>query len=221
MFSPYKREYIFKPQYIKKESRIIKAGLRTDSKIKNIIIEEILIPINNVIKLGRLSDALNDLKDSKNSAHDNHLYAAMQELTKTYISDDSGISYGYEYIDIEDSNSEVLDINVPYALDIVFEHSDRKDPLTVAVNEYNKINKPSDDEIIHAVANLVDIIDRRNESSTQDKLYALHKDTRPTTLLIEQLSHTSQNIDAEIKALSKDKASHLKTNDEILSRIQV
>ena len=220
MFRPYKRKYIFKPQYIKRESRIIKAGLRTDSKIKNFIIEKVLIPINAMIKLGRLSDALNDLKASKDNPYHHHLHSAMQVLTKTYVSDDNGISYGYEYINIDDSNSEVLEINVPHALNLVFEHTDRKDPLTVAVTEYNKINKPSDDEIIHTVANLVDVIDRRNESPTQKKLYALHKDTRPTTLMIEQLSHTSKNIDAEIKALSKEKASHLKANDEILSRIQ-
>lgn len=220
MFSPYRRECTFKPQYIKRESRIIKAGLRTDSKIKNLIIEKVLIPMNAVIKLGRLSDALNDLKASKNDDHDYYLRSAMRELTRTYVSDDNGVSYGYEYIDIDDSNSERLIINVPYVLSVVFEDDDRKDPLTVAVTEYNKINKPSDDEIINTVANLVDIIDSRNESSTQDKLYALHKDTRPTTLLIEQLSSTSQNIDAEIKALSKDKASHLKANAEILSRIQ-
>lgn len=220
MFRPYKRKYIFKPQYIKRESRIIKAGLRTDSKIKNFIIEKVLIPINAMIKLGRLSDALNDLKASKDNPYHHHLQSAMQVLTKTYVSDDNGISYGYEYINIDDSNSEVLEINVPHALNLVFEHTDRKDPLTVAVTEYNKINKPSDDEIIHTVANLVDVIDRRNESPTQKKLYALHKDTRPTTLMIEQLSHTSKNIDAEIKALSKEKASHLKANDEILSRIQ-
>lgn len=220
MFKPYKRKYIFKPQYIKRESRIIKAGLRTDSKIKNFIIEKVLIPMNTVIKLGPISDALNDLKASKDNPHHHHLESAMQVLTKTYISDDNGISYGYEYIDIENSNSEILNINVPHALNLVFEHTDRKDPLTVAVTDYNKINKPSDDEIIHTVANLVDIIDRRNESPTQKKLYALHKDTRPTTLMIEQLSHTSKNIDAEIKALSKEKASHLKANDEILSRIQ-
>lgn len=220
MFKPYRREYIFKPQYIKRESRIIKAGLRTDSKIKNFIIEKILIPINTVIKLGHLSEALNDLKESKDSTHDYYIESAMREFTRTYVSDDNGVSYGYEYINIDDSNSQALDINVPRSLNIIYEHADRKDPLNVAVTEYNKINKPSDEEIIHTVANLVDIVDRRNESSTQDKLYALHKDTRPTTLLIEQLSNTSQNIDAEIKALSEEKASHLKANAEILSVVK-
>lgn len=217
MFSPYRKKYIFKPQYIKKENRIVKAGLRTDSKIRNMIIEDILIPMNAVFKLGRLSDALTDLKDSKDYDHDYYLRSAMRELTRTYVSDDNGASYGYEYIDIDDSNSEMLVIDVPHVLDVVFEDTDRKDPLTVAVMAYNKVNKPSDDEIINTVANLIDIIDRRNESSTQEKLYALHKDTRPTTHLIEQLSRTSQTIDAEIKALTEENASHLKANAEILN----
>ena len=142
----------------------------------------------------------------------------LNTLRTVFVSSDNAFSYGYEYIDKNDSSSDALVLKVPAELKPADELKEQGPAMRNALDIYIEANQPTDVMLFSIVSGLMPTIKHREDKATQLLTEKFHKNTAPGEAFANQLKQESQRLQSEIESLESTLNDHLKENQSIIER---
>lgn len=155
---------------------------------------------------------------TESTGYDTILKNELSVLRTVFVSSDNAFSYGYEYIDKNDSSSDALVLKVPAELKPADELKEQGPAMRNALDIYIEANQPTDVMLFSIVSGLMPTIKHREDKATQLLTEKFHKNTAPGEAFANQLKQESQRLQSEIESLESTLNDHLKENQSIIER---
>lgn len=166
------------------------------------------------------NDLYQAYEKTESTGYSSILENELNTLRTVFVSSDNAFSYGYEYIDKNDSSSDALVLKVPAELKPANELKEQGPAMRNALDIYIEANQPTDELLLNIVSGLLPTIKHREDKATQLLTGKFHKDTASGEAFANQLKQESQRLQSEIDSLESTLEDHLKENQSIIERIR-